>query len=113
MVFHQFLTKFFAEFQIFRESLRLAEIQCITSGAFRGRQIFPRRATGLKFWLQIVLGRCEHGAEYIFWVPNYKGDIELQSWVLLKIAVFMVFLSCGWPIDPNKGAKMFSWACLT
>ena len=93
MVFCQFLAKFFAEFQIFRESLCLAEIQCITSGAFRGRQIFPRRATGLKFWLQIVLGRCEHGAEYICWVPNYNGDIELQSWVLVKIAVFMVFLS--------------------
>ena len=113
MVFHEFLAKFFAEFQIFSVSLHLAEIQFPPSGAFRGRQIIPRCATRLKFWLQIVLGRCEHGAEYIFWVPNYKGDIELQSWEPLKIAVFRVFLSYGWPMDPNKGAKMFSRACLT
>ena len=79
MVFHPFLAKFFAEFQIFSLSLRMAEIQFPPSGAFRGPQIFSRRATGLKFWLQVVLGRCEHGAEYICWVPNYKGDIELQS----------------------------------
>ena len=64
MVFHQFLAKFFAEFQIFRLSLRLAELQFPPSVAFRGRQIFPRRATKLKFWLQVVLGRCKHGAEY-------------------------------------------------
>ena len=64
MVFHQFLAKFFAEIQIFSVSLRLAELQYHPSGAFRGPQIYPRRATGLKFWLQVVLGRCEHGAEY-------------------------------------------------
>ena len=83
IVFHQFLAKFFAEFQIFSVSLRSAEIHFPPAGAFRGRQIFPRRAIGLKFWLQVVLGRCEHGAEYICWVPNYKGDIELQSWALV------------------------------
>ena len=113
MVFHQFLAKFFAEIQIFRLSLRLAELHLPPSVAFRGRQIFPRCATKLKFWLQVVLGRCEHGAEYICWVPNYKGDIELQSWVLVKIAVFMVFLSYGWTLDHIKGTKMFSWTCLT
>ena len=64
MVFHPFLAIFFAEIQIFRLSLRLAEIQFRPSGASRGPHIFPRRATGLKFWLQVVLGRCEHGAEY-------------------------------------------------
>ena len=64
MVFHEILATFFAEFQIFSVSLRLAEIQFPPSGAFRGRQIIPRRATGLIFWLQIVLGRCEHGAKY-------------------------------------------------
>ena len=113
MVFHQFLATFFAEFQIFSVSLCMAEIQFPASGAFRGPQIFPRRATGLKFWLQVVLGRCEHGAKYICWVPIYKGDIVLQSWEPLKIAVFRVFLSYGWPIYPNKGTKMFSRACLT
>ena len=65
MVFRQFLANFFAEFQIFSVSLCMAEIQFLASGAFRGPQIFPRRATRLKFWLQVVLGRCEHGAEYI------------------------------------------------
>ena len=83
MVFHQFLAIFFAEFQKSSASLCLVEIQLPPSGAFRGPQIFPRRAIGLKFWLQVVLGRCEHGAEYICWVPNYKGDIELQSWALV------------------------------
>ena len=108
MVFHQFLAKFFAEFQIFSVSLCMAEIQFPASGAFRGPQIFPRRATGLKFWLQVVLGRCEHGAEYICWVPIYKGDIVLQSWEPMKIAVFRVFLSYGWPVDPIKGTKIIS-----
>ena len=64
MVFHQFLTKVFAEFQIFRLSLHLVELLFPPSVAFRGRQIFPRRATKLKFWLQVVLGRCKHGAKY-------------------------------------------------
>ena len=64
MVFHQFLANFFAEIQIFRLSLCLAELHLPPSVAFRGRQIFPRRATKLKFWLQVVLGRCKHGAEY-------------------------------------------------
>ena len=113
MVFHQFLAKFFAEFQIFSVSLCMVEIEFPTSGAFQGLQIFPRRATGLKFWLQVVLRRCEHGAEYICWVPIYKGDIVLQRWESLEIAVFRVFLSYGWPIYPNKGTKMFSRACLT
>ena len=113
MVFHPFLAIFFAEIQIFRLSLCLAEIQFPPSVAFRGPQIFPRRAIGLKFWLQVVLGRCEHGAKYICWVPIYKGDIVLQSWEPLKIAVFRVFISYGWPIYPNKGTKMFSRAGLT
>ena len=106
MVFHQFLAKFFAEFQIFSVSLCMAEIQFPASGAFRGPHIFPRRATGLKFWLQVVLGRCEHGAKYICWVPNYKGDIELQSWALVKTVVFMVFLSYGWPTDSIKAPQL-------
>ena len=108
MVFHPFLAKIFAEFQIFSVALCLAEIQSPPSGAFNGRRIIPCCATRLKFWLQIVLGRCEHGAEYIFWVPNYKGYIELQSWEPLKIAVFRVFLSYGWPVDPIKGTKIIS-----
>ena len=83
----------------------MAEIQFPASGAFRGPQIFPRRTTGLKFWLQVVLGWCEYGAEYICWVPIYKGDIVLQSWEPLKIAVLGYFSAMVGLYTPIKALK--------
>ena len=108
IVFHRFLPKEFAAFQIFGISLRSEEFWPATAVTLvHYRKIFVRRDRKLIFWLQVAQHKSILHAKYLLWVLDGSRDMELQSLGFSKMGVFTLYLPNGWSYRPHLKASNY------